>query len=166
MRRVDLLKDKLEFLQTHGGSAEEIAELEKSIKRSKQGRSSKTKGANFERSVVEKLNKLFPKLQFGRTVGSGGYKKDLDVSTLRGDVVSYSDKLDFLLHMELKNHKGLTKLWAFYKQAEDDALKGKVPTVVLHRGQEAGRWKAEDFILIKFQDFFNLVDYKKLVKDK
>lgn len=166
MHRLDLLKEKLDFLQTHGGSKEEIAELEKSIKRSKQGRSSKTKGANFERSIVEKLNTLFPNLQFGRTVGSGGYRKDLDVSTLRGDVVSYSDKFDFLLHMELKNHKGLSKLWGFYAQAEEDCLKGKFPTVILHRGMEAGKWKAENFVLMKFKDFFDIVDFNKLIKQK
>lgn len=166
MRRLDLLKEQLSFLQEHGGSKEEIAEIQEAIKRSQRGRSSKNKGANFERSIVEKLNKLFPSLQFGRTVGSGGYRKDLDVSTLRGDVVSYSDKEDFLLHMELKNHKGLTKLWDFYRQAEEDCLKGKIPMVILHRGLLAGKWKAEDFVLLKFKDFFNIVQKDLIIKNK
>lgn len=165
MRRVDLLKDKLAFLKENAPNSPDIEKLEKQIKKSNLGKSSKTKGANFERKIVNELNKIFPLLKFGRTASSGGYLKGIESNALRGDVVCYSDNVDFLLHLELKNHKnGWTAVQDWFKQAESDCIKGKIPVLIMHQNQVKGKLKSQDFVMLKFSDFFSIIDYKKVIK--
>ena len=165
MRRVDLLKEKLEFLKQFSPDSIEIQYLEDKIKQSKKGRSSKNKGANFERKIVNKLNELFPDLKFGRTASSGGYMKGVSNSALRGDVVCYTEGVDFLLHLELKNHKnGWTAVQEWFKQAEDDCIKGKIPVLIMHQNLVRGKFKSQDFVMLKFDDFFTILDGKKVIK--
>ncbi len=163
MRRSDLLKEQLSFLKEHSPSSPEIAKLETKLKRSKQGRSSKVKGANYERNIVKLLEHLYPDLKFGRTPASGGYKKELDSNLLRGDVVCLNDDIDFKLHLELKNHKGWETVKKWYKQAQEDCLQGKLPCVILHQQREAGV-PAKDFILMDLKDFFSIIDDNSIIK--
>lgn len=165
MRKSDLLKEQIKFLKEHNPDSKEIGKLEQSLKRSKQGRSSKVKGANYERKIVKLLETTFPNLSFGRTPASGGYKKELDNNTLRGDVVCLTENVDFLLHLELKNRKdGWKVVQDWFKQAEDDCIKGKVPCVIMHQNLVKGKYPSQDFIMLKLNDFFNLIDYKKVIK--
>lgn len=165
MRNSDLLRDKIAFLEEHAPQSEEIALLKKKLGYSKRGRSSKTKGATYERKIVKFLNEQFPALTFGRTPSSGGYKKELESNTLRGDVVCLDDNVDFALHLELKNRKaGWKVVQDWFKQAEDDCIKGKYPCLVMHQSQEKGKYRSEDFIMLKLKDFFNIVDKKLLVR--
>lgn len=165
MRNSDLIKDKLAFFKEHDPTNPEIAKLEKSLKRSKQGKSSKAKGANYERKIVKYLESKFPTLSFGRTPASGGYKKYIANNALRGDVVCLSEDTDFLLHLELKNRKdGWKVVQDWFKQAEDDCLTGKIPAVIMHQNLEKGKYASKDFILLELDDFFNIIDYKKVIK--
>lgn len=165
MRNSDLIKEKIAFFKEHDPSNPEIAKLEKSLKRSKQGRSSKAKGANYERKIVKFLESQFPNLSFGRTPSSGGYKKSVDSATLRGDVVCLSDNVDFLLHLELKNRKdGWKVVQDWFKQAEDDCIKGKIPALIMHQNLEKGKYASKDFIMLEINDFFKIIDCKKVVK--
>lgn len=167
MSRSNLLREKILFLREHDPENPEIKELEKSLRRSKQGKSSKNKGRNYEGKFVRLLEKKFPNLKFGRTPSSGGYRKDIDTNALRGDVVCLSDDYDFKLHMELKNHRnGWTTVQEWYKQAENDCLKDKIPTVIMHQPLVAGRFKAKDFIMLELEDFFSIVDFNKIVISK
>lgn len=166
MRRLDLLKEQLSFLRENAPDSPKIEELEKSLSFSKRGRSSKIKGANFERKIVKVLQENFPTLTFGRTPSSGGYKKEVENSSLRGDVVCLSDNVDFLLHLELKNRKGWESVKNWYLQSEGDCIKGKIPCLIMHQGQVAGKFKAKDFILIELDDFFKIVDKSKLLIKK
>lgn len=164
MRRVDLLKDKLVFLKENAPNSTEIEKLEKQIKKSNLGKSSKTKGANFERKIVNELNKIFPLLKFGRTASSGGYLKGIENNALRGDVVCYTDNVNFLLHLELKNHKnGWTSVQEWFKQAENDCINGKIPVLIMHQSQVKGKFKSQDFVMLKFNDFFSIIDEKKII---
>lgn len=75
------------------------------------------------------------------------------------------DNVDFALHLELKNRKaGWKVVQDWFKQAEDDCIKGKYPCLVMHQAQEKGKYRSEDFIMLKLKDFFNLVDKKLLVR--
>ena len=166
MRRSDLLKEQLAFLQEHDPTNPKIQELEKSLSFSKRGRSSKTKGANFERKIVKVLQENFPTVTFGRTPSSGGYKKDVENNSLRGDVVCLSEDMEFLLHLELKNRKGWESVKSWYLQSEEDCIKGKIPCLIMHQGQVAGKYKAKDFILMELNDFFKVVDKSKVLIKK
>lgn len=163
MRKQELLKEQIEFLKTHDPTSTDLPILESKLKRSKQGRSSKTKGANYERRIVKFLETQFPSLKFGRTPSSGGYKKEVDNSNLRGDIVCLSEGVDFLLHLELKNRKaGWKVVQDWYKQAQEDCIKGKYPCVIMHQALEKGS-PAKDFILLELSDFFKIIDYKKII---
>jgi hypothetical protein len=165
MRKSDLLKEQLKFLKEHNPTSPDIDKLEKTLKRSKQGRSSKVKGANYERKIVKLLEETFPNLSFGRTPASGGYKKEIDNNNLRGDVVCLTENVDFQLHLELKNRKdGWKVVQDWFKQAESDCIKGKTPCVIMHQNLVKGTYSSQDFIMLKLNDFFNLIDYKKVVK--
>ena len=76
--RTTLLREQINFLKEHDPNNKDIEKLEKSLNYSKRGRSSKQKGANYERKIVKFLEEKFPNLKFGRTPSSGGYKKDID----------------------------------------------------------------------------------------
>ena len=163
--RTTLLREQINFLKKHDPNNKDIEKLEKSLNYSKRGRSSKQKGANYERKIVKFLEEKFPNLKFGRTPSSGGYKKDIENTSLRGDVVCLSEGTDFLLHLELKNRKdGWKVVQDWFKQAQEDCLKGKIPCVIMHQNLEKGKYSSTDFIMLKLDDFFNIVDCKNIVK--
>lgn len=165
LNRASLIADKLNFLKEHDPNNKEIEKLEKSLKYSKRGKTSKAKGANYERKIVKLFESFFPKLKFGRTPSSGGYKKEIESSSLRGDIVCLNDDLEFLLHLELKNRKnGWKVVQDWFKQANSDCIKGKIPCVVMHQNLEKGLYSAEDFIMLRLSDFLNTVNYDKIVK--
>lgn len=165
MRNSDLIKEKLAFFKEHDPTNPEIAKLEKTLKRSKQGKSSKAKGANYERKIVKYLESRFPGLSFGRTPASGGYKKGINNTTLRGDVVCLSENVDFLLHLELKNRKdGWKVVQDWYKQAENDCIEGKIPVLIMHQNLEKGKYASKDFVMLELNDFFTIINDKNVVK--
>lgn len=164
LNRASLLKDKLNFLKEHDTTNKEIEQLEKSLKYSKRGKSAKAKGANYERKIAKVFENSFPQLKFGRTPASGGYKKEIENKSLRGDIVCLNDDVDFLLHLELKNRKnGWKVVQDWFKQANEDCIKGKIPCVIMHQNLEKGLYNAEDFIMLRLSDFLNIVSYEKIV---
>lgn len=163
MRKQELLKEQLAFLKAYDPNNSQIPEMEKSLSYSKRGRSSKNKGASYERRIVKFFEAKFPSLKFGRTPSSGGYKKEIENSNLRGDIVCLSEGVNFLLHLELKNRKaGWKVVQDWYKQAQEDCAKGKYPCVIMHQSLEKGS-PAKDFILLELSDFFDIIDYKKVI---
>lgn len=169
MRRIELLKEQLEFLLKNGGNEDEIKELEDKIKRSKKGRSSKTKGASYERTLIKLFTEAFPDGEFARTPMSGGFHKKASKESLRGDLSCLNEGKEFLLHIEAKNHKTL-HINDWWKQATEDCPDGKIPTLCIHRGQEikdgVRTLASEDFILLRLKDFLSIVDKPKVMLDK
>lgn len=169
MRQIDVLKGLLKFYQENGGSAEDIAEIERKIAKSKNGRKSKNKGANYERTLIALLKEKFPFAEFARTPMSGGFHKDASKESLRGDISCLSEDLEFKLHIEAKNHKkfSINEWWA---QATSDCPPSRLPCLLMHRGQEVKNGKrvyaSEDFILLRFSDFLEIVDKEKIFLDK
>jgi hypothetical protein len=160
-KKLDLLKEQLSFLQIHNASDEEIQELELKIVRSKRGKSSRTKGASYERDVAKKFMKRFPQLDLVRTPSSGGFKKSANNKTLRGDTSNVNEDYEFMLHIEAKNQAKI-QIEKWIKQAEEDCPEGKIPAVVFHKQQkiEDGKRteKARDYICLPFEDFLEIVD--------
>lgn len=167
MNRLEVLKKELNYAIEYGASQEEINKILKSIEKSKKGRTSKRKGASFERTVIKVLNKYLPDLTFARTPMSGGFHKTATKESLRGDISCLDEGVDFLLHLEAKNQKTLhIKEW--WKQATGDCPEGKIPTLVIHLNQEKCNnkitQKPEDFIFLRLNDFLSIVDKDKIVK--
>ena len=78
--------------------------------------------------------------------------------------VCLNDDVDFLLHLELKNRKnGWKVVQDWFKQANEDCIKGKIPCVIMHQNLEKGSYNAEDFIMLRLSDFLNIVNYEKIV---
>lgn len=169
MKQIDLLKVNLQFLKEHGGSKEEIAEIEKKIARSKNGRKSKNKGSNYERTLIAMLKEKYPFVEFARTPMSGGFHKNASKESLRGDISCLSEGVDFKLHLEAKNHKKFS-INEWWKQATEDCPLGRIPCLLMHRGQEIKNGKrvlsSEDFILLRFSDFLEIVSKEKIFLDK
>lgn len=163
------IQEKIDLLEIYAPQSEELEVLKKKLVYSKRGRSSKRKGASYESKIKTLLNKRFPMLKFARTPQSGGFQKNVDNQSLRGDLSNLEDEYDFLLHLELKNHK-LWSVLKWYEQAESDCVKGKIPCVIAHRGQQVKDGKrvvsAEDFIFLKLADFLSIVDDDKIIVKK
>lgn len=169
MKKVELLKERLLFLINSGASAEEIRSVEEQIYKSNKGRKSKRKGASFERDLIKIFKKEFPTLTLARTPMSGGFYKKATKESLRGDISCLDEKVDFLLHIEAKNQKTLhVKDW--WKQAVEDCPEHKIPTLVIHIGQEIEQGKviqkSGNFIYLRLDDFLKIVDKEKIILDK
>jgi hypothetical protein len=160
MKKLDALKDRLLLLQKYNAPKEEIAEVEQQIVRSKRGRSSKTKGANYERTIAKKFMEKFPELKLVRTPLSGGFNKSVDNAKMRGDISNLNEEYEFMLHLELKN-QSTVKMFDWIKQAEEDCPTGHVPCVVFHKQQknEDGKrvQEAKDYVCLSLEDFLNIV---------
>ena len=167
MKRLDLMLERLEMLKKYEPTSDEIPELEKKIKNSKRGRSSKRKGATYDSNIRKLLGERFPELDFSRVPSSGGFQKSSNNNLLRGDIVNLNEEFDFDLHLELKNQNRV-QIHTWYKQAESDCVDGKIPIVIMHRPQEnlEGKriTKADDFVFLKLSDFLKIVDDKKIIK--
>lgn len=167
MKKIDLLKQQLLFLQSHNGSQQEIAEIEKKIEQSKRGRRSKNKGRSYENVVKDIFNKKYPNLKLVRTPASGGFQKESNNEDLRGDVSNINKEFRFMLHIEAKNQATL-KIKDWMKQAIGDCPKGKYPSVVFHQQQEIKEGKrtleADDFICMRLKDFLEIVSEEALIQ--
>lgn len=119
--------------------------------RSKRGRSSKNKGATYERKIA-KIFKEAHNVDLARTPQSGGFaKKSAKANDFRGDITCLDDTKDFLLHIECKSHKTWT-LPSWIDQAESDCPVGRIPLVVFHQ-----HGTSNDYVSMGLDDFYNLL---------
>ena len=125
---------------------------------SRRGRSSKNKGASFERKLAKIFKEAFG-IDFVRTPLSGGFARNMDgAEGFRGDIVPADRDAVFLLHVEAKN----AKVWSFPRwmaQAEADAPEGKIPIVVAHK-----HGTSKSYVLINLIDFLDLIPLDKIIK--
>lgn len=138
-------------------SKENLSDKTKHEERVKLGRRSRTKGANFERTVAEKFKKAYD-VDLKRTPQSGGFaKKSEKADDFRGDVVPVDKDVELAIHIEAKN----TKTWSlpkWFQQAEGDCPKDKKPVVVFHQHNSS-----KDYIAMSLEDFFELVPKDRVV---
>lgn len=123
----------------------------------KRGKRSRTKGANFERTIAKKFKAFFD-VDLVRTPQSGGFaKKSVKADEFRGDIVSADEDIDLGLHIECKNAQSWS-LPAWLRQAESDCPKGKKPVVIMHKSNTS-----QDYITLKLEDFFECVNADKVI---
>lgn len=100
--------------------------------RSRRGRSSRAKGASFERTVAKKFQEKYG-VELVRTPMSGGFAKNKkSAEGFKGDIVPADNKVKLRLHIECKSQK----TWNIHKwidQAKSDCPKGKIPAVIARR---------------------------------
>ena len=130
------------------------AERQRKEQMSRRGRTSKAKGANFERTVASKLKDAYGE-DFVRTPLSGGFFRKSE--TLRGDIVLADKNLDCMLHIEAKNSK-TWKLPEWIKQSQNDCPQGKISCVVFHQHRTSN-----DFIALSLEDFFKIVPKENII---
>ena len=143
------------------------AEQLQALARSKRGRGSKIKGASYERTIKDILQKAWG-IALTRTPLSGGFNKCKEDSKFHGDLNLTLEGKSLLLHIECKNHKTWSiKTW--WQQTIGDCPTGKVPILIMHQGQEVKDGKrttnAEDFVLLKLNDFLELADAEKIITE-
>lgn len=142
---------------TDKGKESAVLEQEK---RKKLGKRSKTKGSNFERDVAKKFKKAYD-AELVRTPQSGGFaKKSAKADDFRGDIVPADEDIELSLHIECKNAKTWS-LPAWFKQAQSDCPKGKIPVVVFHQ-----HGTSNDYIALSLEDFFKLVPKEGVILQK
>lgn len=161
-----MLEEQIKFLEENDPKSEKIAELKEKLARSKRGRRSKRKGGNYERKV-KKLLKEWIDIDLERTPLSGGFAKSKGLKSVKGDLNTLDNSIDFKLHIECKDQKRWSiKSW--WRQAEEECPSKKVPILIMHQSQENENGKrvqeAEEFVLVKAKDFFDLVDRKKIIQ--
>ena len=123
----------------------------------KRGKRSRTKGANFERTIAKKFKEFFG-IDFVRTPQSGGFaKKSVKADNFRGDIVSADADWELNLHIECKNAQSWS-LPAWLRQAESDCPPDKKPMVVMHKPNSS-----QDYVALKLEDFLSCVDKKKVL---
>ena len=145
-----------------------VSDLKGKVALSQQGTSARTKGARYEITVAKHFLEKW-KVRLVRTPMSGGFQKSSDNDTFRGDLSCIDPNIDFRLSPECKKQK-TWKLREWFKQAEEDTPKGKIPVVIFHEFKkvEEGKQvrKAEDYVMIKLSDFLDIVDTQKVVLPK
>lgn len=134
--------------------------------RSRLGRRSRRKGANYERKVKKWFeDKLGITLE--RTPQSGGFAKNRNLSRVKGDLNTLDDNVELLLHIECKDQKNWS-LKSWWKQAIEECPPGKIPIVVYHQTQlnENGVrvQEADDFVMIRVKDFLQVLDKDQVIK--
>lgn len=126
---------------------------------SKRGKRSKNKGSNYERSIAKKFKAKYDE-ELVRTPQSGGFaKKSTKADDFRGDITLLEEDKELGLHIECKN----TQTWSlpkWFQQAESDCPKGKKPVVIFHKHNTS-----KDYIALSLEDFFDLVDKDKIIKE-
>ena len=129
-------------------------------KRKKLGRRSKNKGSSFERDTAKKFKGAYD-AELVRTPQSGGFaKKSVKADEFRGDIVPADENIELALHIECKNSKTWS-LPAWFKQAQSDCPKGKIPVVVFHQ-----HGTSKDYIALSLEDFFKLVPKDRVILKK
>ena len=162
-KKIDLIKQELELYlsnpsltmkskgRTKAQYDEIIKDLEQKIENSKRGKSSKNKGANYERTIA-KIFKEKLGVELKRTPQSGGFAKDSSKGDeFRGDIVCLDDKIDFQLHIEAKSHKKWGIL-NWINQAESDCPSNKIPIVVFHK-----HGTSKEYVILRIKDFVELL---------
>jgi hypothetical protein len=147
---------------------EKLESLQKELK-SKIGRSSKNKGANYERNLAKLFNEAY-RIELKRTPQSGGFaKKSSKADDFRGDIITVDKDINLKLHIEAKNHKK-ANINGWLKQANDDCPEGKIPIVIWHKentnpkvGEQGNQ---QDLVLIDLKDFFRLVPKANIIEEK
>ena len=115
MSRCKRLQEQIEFLEEHDPNNAKIRELKEALKKSKRGRRSRRKGSNYERKV-KALLKEWIDIDLERTPLSGGFAKGKNLKSVKGDLNTLDEDIDFLLHIECKDQlKWAIKSW--WKQA-------------------------------------------------
>lgn len=145
-----------------------VNELTELISASKLGSMKRRKGSTYERAIAKKFKEHLG-IELTRTPQSGGFAKNSDkAEEFRGDIVCLDKDKKLTVHIECKDHK-TWKPKDWYEQASSDCPKGLVPIVVMHQSQETQSKKrvrkAEDFVMIKLEDFLVLTK-GKLIKKK
>lgn len=123
----------------------------------KNGKKSKRKGANFERTLAKKFQARYG-VELKRTPQSGGFAKKCDkAADFRGDITIVDNKQMLLLHIEAKNQK-TWQLKQWLEQAESDCPEGRTPIVVFHQHDSS-----KDYVCLSLDDFFKLVEKDKVI---
>lgn len=162
-KKIDLVKQELELylsnpsltMESKGWTKaqydEIIEDLEQKIKNSKRGKSSRNKGANYERTIAKVFKEKLG-VELKRTPQSGGFAKDSSKGDeFRGDIIVADKDIDFKLHIECKNHKSWSIL-AWLNQAIEDCPKDKIPVVIYHKHNTS-----KDYVVINLNDFIELL---------
>lgn len=172
-RNLDMmLKMPDEMCMLHGWTPEqleqEIIGIETLLGRSKRGTMARRKGGTYERTIARKFMEAWG-IKLTRTPMSGGFQKSQENESMRGDLSCLDESIYFRLGPECKN-QATWNLNSWYKQAEEDTPEGKIPIVIFHRPQKIQKGKreqtAEDFVMIKLSDFFNIVDVDSVIMKK
>ena len=121
---------------------------------SRRGRTSKAKGANFERAVAKKLKDAYG-VEFVRTPLSGGFFRQSE--SFKGDIVPADKSVECKLHMECKSQKTWS-LPAWLKQAENDAPENSYPCVITHLHNTS-----KDYIMMGLDDFIKIVPEETII---
>lgn len=178
VKEIDLIKERLELYlanpmlvmkQNNWTKAEYdgvVDSLQEKIELSKRGKSSKIKGASYERVIAKKFKEKFG-IELKRTPMSGGFSKgSSNADDFRGDITVVDKGIEFKLHIECKSHKTWS-LPSWLRQAEEDCSKNRIPVVVFHRRQlnKDGKriQEAGDYISLPLDDFLDIVDESKII---
>lgn len=166
MTKAQMLKEQIAFLERHNPTSPELETLRESLARSKRGKSSKVKGANYERTVAKKFKSAY-NIELTRTPQSGGFaKKSSKADNFRGDITTVDKDIDLKLHIECKDHSTI-KMLDWIGQAEEDCPEGKVPLVVFHKRQKnkdgVRVQESGDYVCLRLEDFLSLVEKDKVV---
>lgn len=129
-------------------------------KNSRRGRTSKRKGANYERELAKRFQARYG-VELKRTPQSGGFaKKSEKADDFRGDITIVDPKKVLKLHIEAKNQK-TWQLKQWLDQAESDCPKGRTPIVVFHQHDSS-----KDYVCLSLEDFFSLVEDDKVIEER
>lgn len=125
--------------------------------KSKQGKRSKRKGANYERTIAKKFQSRYG-IELKRTPQSGGFAKKSDkADDFRGDITIVNPTQVLKVHIECKDQK-TWQLKQWIEQAENDCPEDRAPIVVFHQHNTS-----KDYVCLSLEDFLSLVDKSKIV---
>lgn len=125
---------------------------------SRRGRTSKNKGASYEREVA-KILETHTGIEFKRTPQSGGFaKKSEKADDFRGDVIPIEKGVTCALHIECKNAKSWS-LPMWLRQANEDCPDNKIACVIMHQHKTSN-----DFITLSLEDFLKLVPPENIAR--
>lgn len=120
-------------------------------KRSRRGRTSRQKGAQYERVVAKKFEEKYG-IKFARTPQSGGFAKNTsNAEGFRGDIIPVDRNVKLKVHIECKNQKACST-YKWIDQAEQDCPEEKIPLVVFKRFNSS-----KSYVTMSLEDFFKLV---------
>lgn len=118
---------------------------------SRRGRTSRQKGAQYERVVAKKFEECYG-IKFARTPQSGGFAKNTSsVEDFRGDIIPLDRSVNLKLHIECKNQK-TWNVSKWVEQAEQDCPEEKIPLVVFKRFNSS-----KNYVTMSLENFFKLV---------